>query len=330
MAIFQSLKIEKSFATRACVHDSFIIFLTVSMKKTIGLILLLIGYYAHSQDISVNINGNNFAVYIKGLEKRKPNTPVLIFENGMGIGYSNWNTVINQLAEVAPVFAYDRAGVEKSDKIYEMPTPKRTADNLKAILNKLNILPPYIIVGHSMGGVYARAFAGHYPSDIEGLVFVDPADFTESKDGWNQIFREIGVPEKKIDEMLYNRLYKPTQGTARDSLNFGPWSEAQVLNSLRKTDFAEINALPIPNVPIYFLVGGKFEVPPERRSKDYNQERFFHVKNDKNMERWRALIHASNKGGMLIYLANCGHYIHKDDPAAVIAGIKLLLTGLSK
>ena len=300
------------------------------MKKSIALLLLLIVYNALSQDTPVNINGKNFAVFTKGLEKRKQNAPVIIFENGMGMGIGNWNTVIDQLAEMAPVLAYDRAGVEKSDKTYEMPTPQRTAGNLKAILNKLNIPPPYIIVGHSMGGVYARAFAGHYPSEIAGLVFVDPADFTESKDDWNQIFREIGVPEKKIDEMIYNRLYTPTQGTASDSLNFGPWSEAQVLNSLRRTDFAEVNTLPMPNVPIYFFVGGKFGVPLERRSKDYDQERFFHVKNDKNMERWRALIHASTKGGMLIYLANCGHYIHHDDPTAVIAGIKLLLAGLSK
>jgi hypothetical protein len=125
--------------------------------------------------------------------------------------------------------------------------------------------------------------------------------------------------------MLLNRLYKPAKV---DSLNFGPWSEGQVLTELRRTDFAEVSALPLPNVPIYFFVGGKFEVPVDRRSKDFDQESFFHIKNSSNMERWKKLIYSSNKGGALIYLTNAGHYIHRDDPKSVIGNIKILTEGL--
>lgn len=300
------------------------------MKKTINLLayLLLLAFATNAQEKLVKVNGKNFAVYTKGLENRKSNTPVLIFENGMGESLGSWDTILDQLAVTAPVFAYDRVGLGKSDKAYELHTPKQTAENLKSILTTLNIAPPYVLIGHSLGGVYIRGFAGLYPDDVAGLVFVDPADFTETKDDWNQIFREIGVPEKRIDEMMYQRLYQPKPATARDSLRFGFWSEVQILGDLRRTDFAELKALPMPKVPIYFFVGGKFEVPPERRSKDYDHERFFHVKNDKNMERWRALIHASGKSGALIYLTNSGHYIQRDDANAVIVNIKLLLENL--
>ncbi|RYU93405.1 alpha/beta fold hydrolase [Emticicia agri] len=299
------------------------------MKNILNFFLFLLVFTSDAQEKSVNVNGKNFAVFTKGLETRKPNSPVLVFENGMGVGIGSWNTVIDELAKSAPVFAYNRQGVEKSDKIYQMPTPKQTAENLKALLKTMNIPPPYVVVGHSMGGLYARSFAGYYPDEIAGLVFVDPADFTESKDDWNQIFREIGVPEKRIDEMMYNRLYQPKQVASRsDSLNFGPWSERQELAELRRTDFAVIKNLPLPNVPVYFFVGGKFEVPVANRSTDYDHERFFHVKNSKNIQRWLQLIHSSSKGGALIYLANSGHYIHRDDAKAVIANIRLLLEGL--
>ena len=127
---------------------------------------------------------------------------MLVFENGMGMGLGNWNTIMDSLANNAPVFLYDRQGVEKSDKVFQMPTPQKIAANLKLLLSELKIEPPYILIGHSMGGVYVRAFAGYYPNDIAGLVFVDPADFTETKADWNQIFRAIGVSEKRIDEML--------------------------------------------------------------------------------------------------------------------------------
>jgi pimeloyl-ACP methyl ester carboxylesterase len=298
------------------------------MKNIISFLLLLLVFTAHAQERLVKVNNKNFAVYTKGLENRKPNTPVLVFENGLGVGLSSWNTVLDELANIAPVFAYDRAGVEKSDRILQMPTPKQTAENLKAILTTLNIPPPYVVVGHSMGGVYARGFAGIYPNDIAGLVFVDPADFTETKDDWNQIFREIGVPEKRIDEMIYNRLYKPNPLSPTDSLYYGAWSEGQVLSTLRRTDFAEVRNLPLPNVPIYFFVGGKFEVPVEYRSKDYDHEKFFHVKNAKNIQRWLQVIHSSGKGGTLMYLSNSGHYIHRDDARSVITGIRLLLDSL--
>ena len=288
-------------------------------------ILVLAALSSQAQEKSVKVNGNNYNVFVKGFENRKATTPVIIFENGMGMGLDTWNTVIGQLSKVAPVFSYDRASVGKSDKTYEMPTVNHVSENLKAILNDLKIAPPYLLVGHSMGGIYIRGFAGLYPNDVSGLVFIDPADFTETKENWNAIFRKIGVPEQKIDEMLYKRLY---QSPKVDSLNYGPWSESQVLGELRKTDFLELNDLPLPNVPIYFFVGGKFEVPVDRRSKDFDQEAFFNERTNVNIQRWRKFIYSSGKGGNLIYLSKSGHFLHLDNPNAVIGNIKMMLEEL--
>ncbi len=295
------------------------------MKALLALPLLLTCLLLHAQERLIKVNGHNFNVYTKGFENRKPTTPAIIFENGMGMGLGNWDTVIDDIAKFAPVFSYDRASVEKSDIVKEMPTVKVVADNLKAILTTLKIAPPYILVGHSMGGLYARAFAGYYPNDIGGLVMIDPADFTETKKEWNSIFRTINVPEQRIDEMLYNRLYKKLD--AADTL-FGPPAEARVLGELRKTDFAEITSLPVPNVPIYFFIGGRFEVPPDRRSKDFNHEEFFTVRTNINIERWKKFIYSSSKGGSLIYLSKCGHLVHREDPKAVIHNIRFMFENL--
>jgi len=292
------------------------------MKVLVFLICLLFSGKTFAQEKSVKVNGINFNVYTKGLENRKHNTPVLIFENGMGVGLGTWDLLLDKLSNTVPVFAYDRANVEKSGKIYELPTIKRVSENLKGILTTLKIQPPYVLVGHSMGGLYIRAFSGFYPNDIVGLVFIDPADFTETKKDWNQIFRKIGVPEKRIDEMLYSRLYIPSKV---DSLHYGTWSESQVLGEMRRTDFAEINSLPLPQVPICFFIGGKFEVPLDRRSKDFDQEAFFTERTNVNIERWRKFIYSSVKGGSLIYLSKSGHFLHRDDTDAVAGNINLLL-----
>lgn len=297
------------------------------MRQTLITILLLLGFQAFSQEQKVKVNGIDFNVYLKGIENRMKNTPVIVFENGLGVDLGNWNKVINQISEFAPVVAYDRTGIGKTEKVYKLPTIQFVNENLHTLLETLKIPPPYILVGHSFGGVYIRSFAGFYPDEVVGLVFIDPADFTETKDDWNNIFRTMGISEEKIEEMIQRRLYQPSQ---IDSANYGPWAEGQVLKELRKSDFKEISNLPLPHVPIYFFVGGKFDVPVERRSKDFDQEAFFHVKNNSNMERWKKIIYSSDKGGALIYLTNSGHYIQWDEPLSVIKNIEIVWENLQK
>ena len=297
------------------------------MKYLLSALLVIVYANVHAQEQLIKADGKNYHVYTKGFENRKAGTPALIFENGHGVGLGNWDTVLESLAQLAPVFAYDRAGVEKSEVQYAMLTTHQVATNLKAILTTLHIAPPYILVGHSLGGVYIRGFAGLYPNEIAGLVFIDPADFTETREDRNILLRDLGVSSQRIKEMEVERLYKKS---AVDSLHFGPWSEGEVLRLLRQTDFAELNRLPLPNVPICFFVGGKFEVPPERWSKDFNHPDFFYLRTSRDMERWRKVIYSSGKGGQLIFLSNSGHFVHRDDPNSVSGNIKMLIESLNK
>jgi pimeloyl-ACP methyl ester carboxylesterase len=279
-----------------------------------------------AQESTLQVKGVSYQVYQKGFEKRKSTTPVIIFENGLGVGMGHWGTLPEQLSTYAPVFAYNRAGVEKSGTDYRMPTPQVVAENLKAILQQLRIPPPYLLVGHSMGGIYTRAFAGYYPQEIAGLIFLDPADFTETKEDWKSLLLQLDIPARRADEMIRERLYQPA--TPPDSARFGPSTEIQVLTDLRRTDFAALTNLPLPQVPIYFFIGGKFEVPPELWSKDFSQPRFFQLRTDMNIQHWRKFIYSSGKGGGLIYLSNSGHFIHRDDARQVSAIIKMILEDL--
>lgn len=296
------------------------------MRTIFILYLISLSCISFGQEKVVTVNGNNFHVFVKGFENRQGNIPAVIFENGMGVDLGNWKKILDEVSSFAPVLAYDRAGIGKSDKVFKMPTAQVVSENLHEMLKTLQIAPPYILVGHSLGGVYIRSFAGFYPNEVSGLIFIDPADFTETKNDWNGIFRTMGIPEKKIDEMLQARLYQPRPKV--DSVHFGPWSERQILNDLRRSDFAEISKLPLPKVPVYFFVGGKFDVPPAQRSKDYDQEAFFHIKNNSNMERWKKLMYSTGKPGALVYLTNAGHYIHWDDPKSVVSNIRIMFEGV--
>lgn len=298
------------------------------MKNILVFLLSVIFVSLLAQERDIQVNGRSYRIYTKGFEKRNAMTPAIIFENGLGVGLGHWDTVMDDIAKFAPVLSYNRAGVEQSEKVYQMPTPQFVAENLKAILNTLKIAPPYILVGHSMGGVYVRGYAGLYPNEVAGLVFIDPADFTETKEGWKLLLGRLDIPAKRIDEMIYERLYKPS--SVVDSARFGPWSEQQILTGLRRTDFAELNNLPLPNVPLLFFIGGKFEVPMKEWSKEFDHPTFYKERTNLNIERWREFIYSSSKGGSLIYLSNSRHFVHRDDAAAVVGNIKILFNSVIK
>ncbi len=100
-------------------------------------------------------------------------TPTVILESGLGDAYVSWRKVQPQIAKFARVCSYDRAGLGFSDSSSRPRTSKVIAEELHALLGAANIAPPYILVGHSMGGFNVRLFASLYRNEVAGMVLVD-------------------------------------------------------------------------------------------------------------------------------------------------------------
>ncbi|MCB0634570.1 MAG: alpha/beta hydrolase [Saprospiraceae bacterium] len=286
-----------------------------------GLVFLLISRMilpVDAQTRMIDLDSIKFKVYHNDLSARKENHPALIFENGWGAKLENWEPIIGQIGQHEVVFTYDRSGIGGSEYDEQEPTLQHTAENLHNLLIRSGIPPPYILIGHSLGGVYVRAFAGLYPEEVVGLVFVDPADFTETKEDWETPFRQAGVPEKKINEMLFDRLYTDQ---VDEDMPVPLRKELEVLKGWRKVDFAELREMPLPKIPLYFFMGGKFDVPPAYRSKDLDQEALFGYRKRQWTDRWYTLIDEVGEGGALIYVSNAGHFVHRDNPKVVIDNI---------
>lgn len=278
-------------------------------------VIMILPAGAWPQARLIELNGVHFQVFHNDLSEREKNQPALIFENGWGADLGNWAPIIEQIGQQEIVFTYDRSGVGQSEYNQQPPTLENTANTLRQLLGKAGIPPPYILIGHSLGGVYARGFAGLYPEEVVGVVFVDPADFTESKEDWKIPFRKIGVPEKEIDDMLYERLYVDK---IDDNMPLALAAELEVLKGWRKVDFAGLRAIPLPKVPVYFFVGGKFDVPPEYRSKEHDQQALFEARKRQWFDHWSAVIDSGGGGGALIYVPDAGHFVHRDAPEIVI------------
>lgn len=103
-------------------------------------------------------------------------TPAVILEPGLG-GFSFQYTHIQPaVAAFTRVMAYDRAGQGWSDSSPRPRTPANLASEMKTLLSRLDLRPPYVLVGHSFGGLLVRLYAGFHPDEVAGVVLVDSSD----------------------------------------------------------------------------------------------------------------------------------------------------------
>ena len=100
-------------------------------------------------------------------------SPTVVLEAGLGESSLSWYPVQAKLAEATRVCAYDRAGLGWSDGTNDSMSPEQVAANLNALLQNAAIEPPFILVGHSRGGLYSRSFYHQFPSAVKGMVLID-------------------------------------------------------------------------------------------------------------------------------------------------------------
>ena len=100
-------------------------------------------------------------------------SPTVILDSGLGESYLSWRKVQPQIAKFTRVCSYDRAGLGYSDASSQPRTSNVIAEELHALLKAADILPPYVIVGHSMGGYDVRVYTSLYRNEIVGMVLVD-------------------------------------------------------------------------------------------------------------------------------------------------------------
>jgi pimeloyl-ACP methyl ester carboxylesterase len=122
---------------------------------------------AHSSEL-VNVEGRRVEAVIQGT-----GTPAVVFESGFN-GSSPWEMMRGPIAQRTTTLSYQRAGLGRSDPGPDPRDAAQIAKELHALLSAKAVRPPYVLVGHSAGGMFVRVFAHMYPKEIAGLVLVDP------------------------------------------------------------------------------------------------------------------------------------------------------------
>jgi pimeloyl-ACP methyl ester carboxylesterase len=101
--------------------------------------------------------------------------PVIVLLNGAGGPLDAWRWIWEGLAQQTTVLAYNRPGIGGSSKPNVAQTSDVVISTLRALLQHLEIAPPYLLVGHSLGGLHANFFARRHPEEVAAIVYLDAA-----------------------------------------------------------------------------------------------------------------------------------------------------------
>jgi pimeloyl-ACP methyl ester carboxylesterase len=214
----------------------------------------------------------------------------VVLESGLGDSLDSWDEVFEDLAKFVRVIRYDRAGYGSSPLGNQPRTITQLATDLHALLHGAGIAPPYVLVGHSLGGAIVRGFAHLYPDEVAGIVFVDP--MTEV------MFKHVS---KDLLQKESDQQEKSLQGSP------GGLAEWAHLKSQLATDFSELVAFhPPPDVPMMLMIANR-DRPPEWAAAV--------------LERYAPWVeHAA--AGYIMLTADSGHYIQRDEPPAFVTAVR--------
>jgi len=224
--------------------------------------------------------------------------PTIVLLNGAGVTLEGWRALYPDIERLGTVFAWNRFGVKDSDSPRLAQTGAVVVASLRELLRYAGLAPPYVLVGHSIGGLYANLFSRLHPAEVAGVLFIEA---THPRD--QEMLKEH---KTRLGKTLENVLSLP-QRLFRANLH----SE---IDSVPETVDEIAAAGPFPPVPVAVVTGGA--APPKwlmaaaaLRSRQHHQQE---------------LARLSPQGEQII-AAHSGHFPQLTEPALVLSALRRLI-----
>jgi pimeloyl-ACP methyl ester carboxylesterase len=213
--------------------------------------------------------------------------PTVILEAGTGDTSEVWITVQKQVEKFARVCSYDRLGLGKSGQLTSPHTADEIVNDLHGLLHAAPVSPPYVMVGHSIGGIYVRKYADHYPTEVIGMVLLD-----------------------SVHEEQFSRVSALSPEWARRIASKFPADDQRAHGFLPGNERLPWHF----DKPLIVLEHGEMPSAADSDPMAKQSEAVFHTLQQDLVSR--------SKYGRLREAKNSGHYIQRDQPELVVQAIK--------
>lgn len=241
----------------------------------------------------VDVGGHRLEVSVAGTGE-----PTVILEAGLGQHRGHWLAIQDSLSMLTTVIAYSRAGYGASDPSPQSRTPLQIVSELRAMLQALGQDGPYVLVGHSLGGVYIRVFASRHPEDIAGLVLVDPTH------------ERLNVEHSVLSPTYWPDLRAVFEAFATEVGGGTPGELEEWWRIARRGTLPE--ASPLPDVPMVIITAMTVDSSWAGGSDiGLRMRRRIHT------ELFEETTHGAH-----IVTTESGHNIHEDQPGLVVESIR--------
>lgn len=251
--------------------------------------------------------------------------PSVVLDSGLGDSFLSWQKVQAEVAKFTRVCSYDRAGIGYSDSSSRPRTSQVIAEELNLLLRVAGVSPPYVLVGHSMGGYNVRVFAGLYHNEVAGVVLVDashpdqekrlPIELGDMESSWlrQAEFLEFGMPFgiprllDLCDENAAVRAVECNFHTAREGVAEMKAFHESAVQAAAAGSLGDLRLAVLSHDPDK----PSAELPPD----------LVKPTNDAWEKMQEELAHLSTSGTQVI-AKNSGHYIQMDRPDVVIDAVR--------
>jgi len=268
-------------------------------------------------------------------------SPTVIVENGGAAFSFDWALVQGEVARFTRICTYDRAGYAWSDPGPEFDTFDQASDDLHQLLANAGVEGPYVLVGHSLGGMLVRYYQAKHPSDVVGVVLVD----SSHEDSFQPVgLKIVRIPELSakqyqdlIDEAKAHRPKNPEPDPVPTTI-FPPYDklptplQALHLWALKKVlplvktwglnlqfDLSRLHQMriqtphPLGNLPLVVLTASTFDVvEAPGMTPDEARQDHLRLQND---------LAQLSTNSRQITVSSSGHSIYLDQPQVVIRSI---------